>query len=412
MFLYLMIMLSAVSLISTAVTCPSSKCDVTINSTDKSVAEWVNESGRTTSFTICISSGTYNATGGTRFNFYYFSNVVLQKHPLAKGTATIQCPNYTTNGDYNGIGFTNSENITVCDLSFTGCGPKTSSLYFQRSRNVHVVHSAFHHNKNSAVGIYIGRNFTIVNCTFSGSIGLQRDDLSLSIEHLLYRFGGAGLGISLQSITDSSITVVNCTFQDNIAYKRINTTVNDNRTYQYLPFGSGAAVYVRMQNVTRYSIKFLYCKFYNNTALHRGGAIAMFILDSRDNFIEVNHCKFIDNRAIGYFLLNQEYDTLGSYETLDKFIAETNKNFSVNNFRGLFEKTKTISIHFIVEAGGVAGSLLMAIYGNSEFNKLCIKNSIFKRNFAFGAAGFGFFIRSSLNNVSNGVNSNQVWVDR
>ena len=396
-----------------AVTCPSSTCDVTIDSTTaKSVAEQVIEFRRNRSFTICIDQGTYNATNGIRLNFYSFSNVVLQKNPSANGTATIKCPQYTSDGDYNGIGFANSENITVCGLSFAGCGPRTSSLYFQRSQNVQIVHSTFHHNKNSGVGIYIGKNFTIVNCTFSGSVGLQQDDPSLLLEQLLYRFGGAGLGISLRNIADSAIIVQNCTFQNNVAYKRINNTVNDSRTYQYLPFGSGAAVYIRMKNVARYSLKFVDCQFFNNTALHQGGAIAIFVLDSRDNFIEINRCKFIDNKAVGYVFLNQEYDALGGYETLDEFIREVNVNFSVDNFESFVANARNVSTKLITEAGGVAGSLQMALFGNSEFNRLCIRNSIFKRNLAFGAAGFGFILQGSLYNVNNGLNTNRVWVDR
>ena len=394
-----------------AVTCPSSTCDVTINSIAKSVAEQVIESRRNASFTICIDQGTYNATNRTSLNFHSFSNVVLQKHPSANGTAIIKCPQYSDD-DFIGLGFVNAKNITICGLSFAGCGPKTVSLFFQSSQNVQICHSTFHRNKNSGVGIHNGKNFVLVNCTFSGNVGLQQDNASYLVEFLSYRFGGAGLGISLQNISDSAITVQNCTFQNNVAYKRINNTVNDSRTYQYLPFGSGAAVYIRMKNVARYSLKFVDCQFYNNTALHQGGAIAIFVLDSRDNFIEINHCKFIDNKAIGYFLLNQEYDALSGYEALDRFIMKTNINFSVDNLEGFVANARYVSTNVITETGGIAGSLLMALYGNSEFNKLYIRNSIFKRNLAFGAAGIGFFVRGNLYSLNSGLNTNQVWVDR
>jgi len=413
MFLRLMIMCSMLleSLVF-AVTCPSSTCDITINSTAKSVAERVIEYRSNTSFTICIDQGTYNATNGTRLNFYSFSHVVLQKHPSASGTATIKCPYYTSDDDYNGLGFTKSENISICDLSFVECGPKSVGLFFQRSQNVQIIHSNFYHNKNSGVGMHNGKNFTIVNCNFSESIGLQQDDPLYLVENLLYWFGGASLAISLQNITNSTTTVRNCIFQNNIALKRINNTVNDTRTYHYVPFGNGAAVFIRLKNVTHYSLQFVSCHFYNNTALHQGGAIAMFVLDSRDNFIEVNYCNFTDNKAVGYFLLNQEHDISGGSETLDKLIREVNLNFSVENFERFVANVRNIPTKSITEAGGVAGSLLMALYGNSEFNRFCIRNSIFKRNLAFGASGFGFFVRGNLYSVSNGLNTNQVWVDR
>ena len=395
-----------------AVTCPSSTCDITIDSAVKSVAEQVIESQRNTSFTVCIDQGTYNATNGTRLNFYNFSHVVLQKHPSAHGTATIKCPHYTSDGDYNGLGFTNTENISICDLSFAECGPKSVGLFFQRSQNVQIVHSNFHHNKNSGIGMHNGKNFTIVNCTFSWSVGLQQDDPSYLLEELLFRFGGAGLAISLERIVDSAITVRNCIFQNNIAHKRINNAADDSRTYQYLPFGNGAAVHIHIKNVARYSLQFVGCHFYNNTALHQGGAIAIFVLDSQETFIEINHCNFIDNKAIGYFLLDQEYDTSGGSENLDKFINEANVNFSVDRFEGFIANARNVSTKLITEAGGVGGSLLMALYGNSEFNRLCIRNSFFERNLAFGAAGFGYFVRENLYNVNNGVNTNQLWVDR
>ena len=401
--------------IAAGVICPTSSCDVTIDSKainsivslEERVIELV-ESQWSSSLTICIYPGVYNATSGRSLNFYNFSNIVMQKDPYSDGEVTIRCPYYTSYDEfeYNGLGFFNAENITICGLSFTECGSITSGLYFENSKNVQIIHSTFSRNTNTGVGINLGKNFTIINCTFAVNVGMQLDDTSYLIQDLSYKFGGTGLGISLENITDFNMVVDNCTFENNVAHKTINNSMDDERTYQYVPFGSGAAIYVRMKNAAHCSIKIIDSYFYNNTASHQGGAIAMFLTDSSNNMVEVSNCLFFDNKAIGYFLVNQEYDDL------DVFIAEVNVNFSVNNFDNFVKNARNISSKKISQTGGVAGSLLMAFYGNSEFNRLCIKDSSFKRNLAFGAAGIGFFIRGNLFNVSNGLNSNWMWVDR
>jgi len=397
---------------ATATVCPISSCDVTIDpkstvSLEEQVIQLVKSQWNIKLF-ICIYPGVYNATRGKSLNFYNFSNIALQKVPSLNESVTIRCPTYTSynESNFNGLGFFNAENITICGLSFTECGPITSGLYFESSKNVQIVQSTFHHNKHTGVGIKYGNNFTIVNCTFTMNIGLQLDNTSYLVQSLSYKFGGAGLGVSLENITHFNIVVKNCTFENNIAYKTINNSMDDERTYQYVPFGSGAAMYVRMKNAVHCSVKIVGSYFYNNTALHQGGAIALFLTDSSNNMVEVSNCIFSDNKAIGYFLVNQEYDDV------DILIAEINVNFSVNNFDNFVKNARNVSSKKISQTGGVAGSLLMAFYGSSGFNKLCIKDSSFKRNLAIGGAGFGFFIRGSLFNVKNGLNSNQIWVNR
>ena len=390
------------------VICPTSTCDVTITSTAKSLAEQVIEvvePQMNNSLSICIYPDEYNATNNTTLNFYDFSNIVIQKDPSSNGEVTIRCPDRAAS-TYNGLGFFNAENIIICGLSFTGCGPLTSGVYFERSQNVKIMHSVFHHNINTGVGINFGKNFTILNCTFTKNVGIQPDDPSYLIQDLSYKFGGAGLGISLENTSGSNIVVENCTFENNIAHKTMNGSGNDTRSYHYVPFGSGAAIYIRMKNTMHCSITVTESNFYNNTASHQGGAIAIFLTDSKYNLIEIKNCTLSDNKAIGYFLVNQDYDDL------DKLMADVNINFNVDNFGDIVKNAKNVSSKEVSQTGGVAGSLLMTFYDNCEFNRLCIKDSIFRRNLAFGAAGFGFFGRSSLSNVNNGLNSNQASVDQ
>jgi len=402
------------SLVAGAI-CPSSICNCTINSTAKSFAEQVIDlvdCQWNRSLTIYVYPGDYKATNGTTQDFHNFSNITLQKIPFSNGEVIIRCPRYTSDGDYNGLGFFNAENILISGLSFTGCGPRTSGLFFQHSQNVQIKNSTFRHNMNSGIGINVGKNFTILNCVFYESVGMQTDKISYLIESLLFKFGGAGLGISLENISDSSIVVKNCTFQNNIAHKILYTSITDTRTYHFQPFGSGAAVYVRMKNVMNYSLQFVDCRFYNNSALHQGGAMAVFVIGSANNRLDMENCIFMDNKALGYFLLNKTHSDLDDEESLKTFVRNVNDNLNVDHFENFVTLSSNVSTTLISQAGGVAGSLLMAFYGNSEFNKLCLKNSVFERSLAFGSGGLGFFLRSNLFGVTGGLNTNQVWIDK
>ena len=405
-----------VEALTTTATCPGT-CNATINSTDVPISEQVIkllEPHGNNSFVICISPGLYNSSSETQLDFYYFSNISIQKHPSYTDNVTIRCPHYASHGGFNGLGFFYANNIQICGLVFTKCGPKTSGLYFQVSQNVNIVNSNFHHNQNNGLGIESVKNFTIFNCTFSSNVGLQKDNLSFLIQNVLYKFGGAGVGISLQNISNSSVTIQNCTFKNNIAYKRLYER-NDTRSYHYIPFGNGGGIFLRMRNVTNVSVKISNCQFYNNTALHQGGAIVVYILDSSHNPVEITNCTFISNRAIGYLLSNQTraIGYLLSNQTtddLDTYIADVNANYSVKRFNDFVKNVRSVPSQLISQTGGVGGSLLMALYGISEFNRLHIKGSTFEKNLGIGASGFGYAVRESFSSVSNGLNSNEVLV--
>ena len=388
-----------------AAACPGS-CDATINSTDTPISVQVIkllEPRENNSFTICILPGVYNASNGTQLNFYNFSNIVFQKHPSYADDVTIRCPFYSSHGDFNALGFFNSDNISICGIVFAECGPRTSALYFQTSRNVKIINSNFHHNKNSGLGIESVQNLTINSCTFSENVGLQLDNSSFLIQNPLYKYGGAGIGISLENISNSSVLIENCIFENNVAHKSLQSN-NDTRSYYYIPFGNGAGIYLRMRGVTNISINISNCQFYNNTALHQGGAIAVYILDSSYNLVKITNCTFIDNKAVGYLLSNQTTDEL------DAYIAEVNANYNVETFDDFVKSMRSIPSQLISQTGGVGGSLLVALYGVSGFNRLCIKDSTFKRNLGIASGGFGYAVRESFSNVNSGLNSNEVLV--
>ena len=412
----LCILILAELLIATTA-CPSDTCAI-INSNETSLATQVIDLLKTRrqnndSFTFYIWPGTYNATNGTKSNFYYFSNITLKKDPKFSDDddeVIIQCPYLTDVGDDNGLGIINSADISIVGLTFTKCGQKTFGSYFENVNNLHIIDSVFHHNLNNGLGIQSGTNVSIINCTFENNVGLQNDSTKFLVIQGGSRFGGASLGISVQDTTNTSITVENCTFKSNVALKSISydDDENDSRPYNYIPFGNGGGIHIILNNATDVIIRIENCHFYNNTALHQGGGIVTYLTSSRGNVVEVIDCDFIGNKAIGYPLLNYTKTPISDY---DKFIEEINTNFSIPNFNtSLRDALLQVTSYTVLETGGFGAALTVNILRDCEYNQIFIKRSTFKKNLAIGAAGIGIFMRASLSSTSNGVNTNRVWI--
>ena len=399
-------------LVATAA-CPSDTCAI-INSTETSIAMQVHNllkaRQQNNSFTFYIWPGTYNATNGTQSNFFYFSNITLQKDPEFSGEVIIQCPNLTDVGDHNSLGFNNCTDISIIGLTFTRCGQKTFGSYFENVNNLYVIDSTFHRNLNNGLGIRSGANVSIINCTFENSVGLQNDSTEFLIQQMTNIYGGASLGISLQDTTNTSITVENCTFENNVALKSISYDENDSRPYNYIPFGSGGGIYISLNNVTDVTISIINCYFYNNTALHQGGGIVTYITASYDNVVEVVDCKFIENKAIGFPLFNQIGRPIPD---IDNFVTEINNKFNVESFNvSITDALSDVPSETVQQRGGFGGAIIVNFFRECERNKILVNRSVFKENLAVGSAGIGIFIWESLSDVSNanGINSNRAWI--
>lgn len=415
--IYICTILLAEVLSITMAACPSDTCAV-INSSEMSLATQVinilnkERTNNNDSFTFYIQPKTYNTTNGTETDFYHFSNITFQKDPkFSDEVVIIQCPYYTDVDDFNGLGFINCNDISIIGLTFTRCGQKTFSSYFENVNNLNIVNSTFHHNLDSGLGIRSGTNINIANCTFESSVALQNDSIELLIEQMTTPYGGSGLGISLLNTTNTTVNVEGCTFRDNVALKSISGEEidNDTRPYNYIPYGNGGAIHINLNNVTDVTIRIVNCHFYNNTALHQGGAIAVFVVASRGNIVEIIDCDFIDNKAIGHPLINQIKRPIVDY---DNFIAEINSNFTVENFNVSIEDALShVSSETIFERGGFGGALMVNIFRDCEYNQIFIKRSTFKRNLAIGFAAVGIAMRGTLSSLSNGVNSNRAWIN-
>ena len=399
-------------LFAVTMTCPSDTCAI-INSTESSLAMQVidilkERTLNNNSFTFYIQPETYNATDGTQANFYYFLNITLQKDPRSSGEVIIQCPDFTSFGDYNSLGFNNCSEISIIGLTFTKCGQKSFGSYFENVSNAKIVDSTFRGNTNNGLGIRSGTNVNIINCTFENSIGLQNDSVDFLVQQVTNIYGGASLGIALQDTTDTTITVENCTFRNNIALKSISSDDNDSRPYNYIPFGNGGGIYINLNSVTNARITIKNCHFCNNTALHQGGGIVTYMISSYNSTVEVVDCDFVGNKAIGYPLFKR----LNNFNSnFDKLIAEINSNFSTENFNiYIRDALMGVSFETVFSAGGFGGALAVNIFRSCEYNQIFIRRCKFSKNVALGAAGIGIFMRDSLSSSSNGINSNRAWI--
>ena len=407
-----------VELLAVTMACPSETCAV-ISSNKTSIAAQVIEElknkSSNDSFIFYIQPGTYNATDGTETHFYNFANITLQKHPEPEeplppdnSEVIIQCPCFS--GDfYNGLGFINSNNISIIEITFAKCGQKPYGCYFSNISNVLIINSTFRLNRNNGVGISSGRGISIINCTFENNVGLQNDSKSYLVQNMSNVFGGPSLGISIQNTNNTAVVVKDCTFRGNIALKTILQSEDDGRIYNNIPFGNGGGICIRLNNVMGVTVTIKNCVFDGNIALHQGGAIAAFMIASRNNRVEIIDCHFIGNKAIGYPLYSKIDNKITDY---DNFTAEIKKTFTKNNFiQSIKEALSYISNERIQETGGYGGAVIINILRECEYNRILI-NSTFKKNLAIGAAAIGIFMWEALPNTGpntdNGINSNRV----
>ena len=399
-------------LLAVTMACPSDTCAV-ISSNETSIATQVIDKLKARrqnndSFTFYIQPGRYNSTNGTQANFYYFSNITLQKNPKLSGEVIIQCPNITDVGDFNSLGFNHCTDISIIGLTFTECGQKSFASYYENVSNVNIIDSTFRRNRNNGLGIRSGTNISIINCTFERSVGLQNDSAEFLIQQVTNIYGGASLGIALQDTINTTITVENCTFRNNLALKSISYYENESRPYNYIPFGNGGGIYISLNSVANVRIRIANCHFYNNTALHQGGGIVAYMTASYGNTVEVVDSDFIGNKAIGYPLFDRIKKPISNY---DEFIEEINSNFSTQNFDvSIRDALLHVTSETIIVTGGFGGALTVNFLRDCEFNNVLVKGSTFSKNLAIGAAGVGVFTRDAQSSSSNGVNSNRALI--
>lgn len=372
---------------------------------NRSFAEQFIEIGQyhnNSNFTILMEPGNYTATNGTFINFHYVQHVVIRKHPNRRDPVNIMCPG-TSYKIPNGVGFDESVDILISDLNFMYCGPITSGLYFNKTINVLIVNSSFHHNTDNGIQFVFGNNITIRDCNFFSNVGTQPDKLSDLITDDLAEFRGVGLGIFFEDQEEVKVIIEGCNFKDNIAYKSATYNPDDEtRPFGFIPFGNGGGIYIQLNRVHNAYIKVTNCNSTNNKAVNQGGALVMLPVNSSNTTLDVMHCRFIENRALGFSLSSQN-DTVDVFN-VDNFI---NKEFTFD-----LDTQSLRTFSRLRSTGGFGGAISVSLFGRVEFNKLCIRDSYFSRNTAYAAGAIGLVVHDSLSNVENSVDSNQVFIEK
>ncbi|XP_065897673.1 uncharacterized protein [Dysidea avara] len=377
----------------------------------KSFAEQVIEFGMNrsnSSFTILVYPGNHTAADRS-MNFFNYQNVTVKSY---NGTASLTCPNITDT-DNNGIGFQDSNNITITGLNFGRCGTITAGLFFFATTNLLISDCSFHHNTDNGIQIVFGNNITIINCYFYLNVGLQPDNTSTLISDIFTNettaLRGVGIGLFAEDQSNFKITITNCAFKDNVAYKAPDyNSSSDLRPYGFIPFGNGGAIYLRLNNVKNSCVIISKCHFYNNTAIHQGGAIVMLLVNSTGNTLDISGSEFIQNKALGGLLRSRNETINGS--DVDDFVSKVNYDFALKDF--IVQSLRNVSFTELSSSGGVGGAVAVSVYGTSEFNKLLVKDSRFLHNTAvIGSGAIGFAIRESLFDVQHGVNTNHATID-
>ena len=379
---------------------------------NRSFAEQVIEVGQhynKSDFTILMHPGNYTTTNGTFINFHNFQHVVIQKYPNESDPVNIMCPG-VSHSIPNGAGFENSADILISNLNFMYCGPITSGLFFNKTNDIVIVNSSFHHNTDNGIQIILGNNITIRDCDFFSNVGTQPDNFSdlITDDHNLAEFRGAGLGIFFEDQEDIKVTIEGCRFKDNIAYKSADYNPdNETRPFGFIPFGNGGGIYMQLNRVHNAYVKVSNCNFTNNKAIFQGGALVMLPVNSNNTTLDVSQCRFIENRALGFSLSSQN-DTVDILN-VENFVNKINTEFSFNLDT---QSLRNLTFGRLRSTGGFGGAISVNLFGTVEFNKLCIKDSYFSRNTAYAAGAIGLVVRDSLSKVKNGVDSNEVFIEK
>ena len=353
------------------------------------------------SFTVIVYGGNYNATNGSTINFNNFRNVTIKNYDATP--VNIICPNFTTGTLYNGVAFQHSTEIVISGLNFMRCGIVTAGLYFLNVTDVLIKDSTFHHNTDCGLRIVFGNNISVVDCYFYYNVGMQPDSFSQLIINDPSKVRGVGIGLFFENQNVTNVNIMGCNFTNNIAYKapRYNARF-ERRPYSFIPFGSGAGIYIKLNNANNSYIAVSNCGFYDNIVIHQGGAIVMLPVNSINNTLDVYGSIFLGNKALGYQLRFYQDSVNGS--NVDDFVKKINQVFSVTS-----DSPSNRSVNVVGSSGG---AIAISLYGRVEHNILRVRNSKFSDNIAFVGGGITFIIRDSLSNIENGVNSNYVITEK
>lgn len=203
--------------------------------------------------------------------------------------------------DYMNFQIRNSSNICVCGITFTRCGPITSSVYVAFSDTIFFKNCVFRDTLSPSMLIHNTQTVVLDSCTFSSN---QPAYLTPNITRDICYFSGGediffvdnrttsgGVSFFAQDVT-TTFLLINCTFFNNSARPDDDVSlVRRSETY-----GHGGALNVRLLHSSRSKVFILNSTFTENSAQAHGGGVVLSLAGnaSNNNFV-ISKCLFESN---------------------------------------------------------------------------------------------------------------------
>lgn len=286
--------------------------------------------------------------------------------------------------DYMNFQIRNSTNVYLSGVTFTRCGPITSSAYVALSDNIYFKNCVFRDTRSPSLLVYNTLAVVLDSCTFANNVP---DFLTPNITRSTCYFSGGreiffvdnrttSGGISFYSEKmHTTLLIVNCTFVNNSA-RPDNDVSLVRRSASY---GHGGAVNIRLLRSSNSQLCLLNSTFIGNSAEAHGGGVVLSLAGnaSYNNFL-VSDCLFKDNYCtvakctgggLGLDLLaGSQFNTLEVIDT----------NFTGNKAEASGAISLSTSVSADISEGDVTDKLTI---------KRCqfIKNEAFFEGTAFGA---------------------------
>ena len=278
--------------------------------------------------------------------------------------------------DYMNFQIRNSTNVYVSGITFTRCGPITSSVYVALSDNIYFEKCVFSNTSSPSMLIYNTPTVVIDSCTFANN---QPESLSPKITHDTCYFSSGqdiffvdnrttsgGISFYMQDMP-TTFLLINCSFINNTARPDKDVSL----VRRSVSYGHGGAVNIRLLHSYNSQLCILNSTFINNSAQAHGGGVVLSLAGnaSNNNFLvsnsvfEDNYCtvKKCTGGGLGLDLLAEsQFNTL---EIIDS-------NFTGNEADASGAVSLSTSVSAEVGDGGLT-------------DKLVIKRCLFTKNKAF-----------------------------
>lgn len=203
--------------------------------------------------------------------------------------------------DYMNFQIRNSTNVYVSGITFTRCGPITSSTYIAFSENIYFRNCVFRDTHSPSLLIHNSPAVFLDSCTFANNVpeflppNITRDICYFSSGQDIFfvdnRTTSGGISFYSENMR-TTFLLVNCTFVNNTA-RPDNDVSLVRRSSAY---GHGGAVNVRLLHSSDSQICILNSTFISNSAQAHGGGVVLLLAGnaSSNNFL-VSECLFKDN---------------------------------------------------------------------------------------------------------------------